>query len=442
VSLPLSALQRCFQGILPSMITTCSADGVPNVSPLSHVHLVDDRHVALTCQFFNKTKRNLAENPQAELEVLDPVDLASYRLEARFVRAETSGPLFETMAAQLDAIASLSGMQGVFRLRSADVFEVGAVARAPDLIDLPPQSPAPFEGPYQQIRALQVLTQRINRARDLEDLFEGLFGTLGAAFGFHHGMVLVPDGDRLVTVASFGYGESGAGAEVVLGEGLIGAAAQQRRLVRVGNVQSERRYHQAMRTESASPRPEIPLPGLPDAHSQAALPLLVGDELVGMLFLESPELLAFDSWAEPMLHIVASQVALGMDRFAHDEGVEPATSAAVPPRRAGPRRTFTMFRSDDCVFVDGAYLIRNVPGLILWKLLRAFHDSRQTTFSNRELRLDPGLKLPELRDNLESRLILLRKRLQAQCPEVRLVPVQRGRFALEVDAEVELVEKP
>jgi len=442
MSLPLSALQRCFQGIIPSVITTCSADGVPNVSPLSHVHLVDDRHVALTCQFFNKTRRNLTENPHAELEVLDPVDLASYRLEVKFLRAETSGPLFEAMAGQLDAIAALSGMQGVFRLRSADVFEVGNVERAPDLIDLPPQSPTPFEGPYQQLRALQVLTQRINRARDLDDLFEGLFGTLGEAFGFHHGMVLVPDGDRLVTVASFGYGQSGAGAEVALGEGLIGTVAQQRRPVRVGNVQSERRYHQAMRVESASPRPEIPLPGLPDSHSQAALPLLVGDDLIGVLFLESPALLAFESWSEPVLHVVASQVALGMDRFASDDGPEPAPAAAPPPPPAGPRRTFTMFRSDDCVFVDGAYLIRNVPGLILWKLLRAFRDSGQTNFSNRELRLDPALKLPELRDNLESRLILLRKRLQAQCPEVQLVPVQRGRFALQVDADVELQERP
>ena len=190
--------------------------------------------------------------------------------------------------------------------------------------------------------------------------------------------------------------------------------------------------------------PEIPLPGLPDAQAQLALPLVVAERLVGVLAVESHDPLHFDDWDEAFLGIVGNQIAMGIDRAraAEDEAPAPAERARRAAPVVGPaRRSFCYYRNDDCIFVDGEYLVRNVPAKILWKVLGLHCREGRVEFQNRELRLDPGLGLPALKDNLESRLILLRRRLQQKCPDVRLVPVRRGRFALEIHCAVELVEK-
>jgi glycogen debranching enzyme len=80
MSVPLHTLTSCFQGLIPATLYTCAADGTPNAAYLSHVEYVDDRHVALSFQFFNKSRRNVAENPRAvvrvvEAELVTPVGL-------------------------------------------------------------------------------------------------------------------------------------------------------------------------------------------------------------------------------------------------------------------------------------------------------------------------------------------------------------------------------
>ena len=68
----LESLAVCFQGLLPAQLFTCSADGIPNAAYLSHVDYVDPTHVALSYQFFNKSRRNISENPYACVSVPDP----------------------------------------------------------------------------------------------------------------------------------------------------------------------------------------------------------------------------------------------------------------------------------------------------------------------------------------------------------------------------------
>ena len=66
-------LRRALEGIMASVLATCDADGVPNVSMISQVHYVDPDRVALSYQFFNKTRRNLLATRRGYLAARAPL---------------------------------------------------------------------------------------------------------------------------------------------------------------------------------------------------------------------------------------------------------------------------------------------------------------------------------------------------------------------------------
>jgi len=455
----LSDLKRCFQGVVPSIITTSDGEGVPNVTFISHVYYVDEQHVALSCQFFNKTRKNLDDNPLACVEVWEPTTLQAYRLHLRFLRSEKTGTLFETMRVRIDAIASHTGMSGVFRLIAADVFEVKAIEVVEGfLVEVPPDIPAEpisIEGLRTEVRGLQCISDRVNRAADLETLLHNVLEALEDYFHFSHTSVLLFEeaSQQLVTLASRGYGESGVGAEVPVGQGVIGTVARERRVLRLTNLEADLDYARAIRREAQAERGgpalkmEVPLPGLPDAQSVLAIPLAIGDRLIGVLSAEDRDPMRFGEWHEAYLEIVGNQIALGVERMLNraeeqDEPVHATPAPAVPPPPAKARHlTLTFYKSDDAIFVDDEYLIRNVPARILWRVLRESQRTGRTEFSNRELRLDAWLGLPPVKANLESRLILLRQRLREKCPDIQLTPTGRGRFALRACPGIELTER-
>ena len=384
--IPLESLDRCFHGIIPGVIATADRRGIPNVSYISQIHLIDAGHVALSCQFFNKTRQNLDENPRATILLYDPLTFEAYRLRLSFLRSESSGPLFETMALRILAIASHSGMTGIFKLRSGDVFEVLSIEKKDGYITVPDEEPPDHrkqsEGPLTEVRGLQIVSDRVMRAPDLESLMTNALSALDEVFGFSHGMILVadPGSDRLVTIASHGYGDEGIGAEVRIGDGLIGTVAEAKRLVRSSSLHSDLHYGRAVRVEYEQQRTEplraeIPLPGLCDAKSQMAIPLMVQDRLIGVLSLECRDMLTFEGWHESFLQVLANQIANSIDRMTEREEADAVTAGVVttnaattsgsaPEPTARTRRSLCYYKNDDCIFLDGEYLIRNVPGKI------------------------------------------------------------------------------
>jgi hypothetical protein len=125
------------QGAFQSILATCSPDGTPNITSVSQVWYVDPTHVAVSFQFFNKTVQNLRANPQASIRLFDPNGKDHWAIDARFVREETEGPTFDAMEMQLEAIASMTGMEGVFKLKGAHIYEVLRIERVSFVPDAP-----------------------------------------------------------------------------------------------------------------------------------------------------------------------------------------------------------------------------------------------------------------------------------------------------------------
>jgi hypothetical protein len=449
LAVPLESIRACLQGVIPSPLATCAADGTPNVTYLSIVQYVDRERVALSRQFFNKTRANLDANPRAQVRVVDPETLHDFVLDLSYLHTETEGPVFERMRANLDAVASQTGMGEAFRLRGVDVYRVTRSAA------VGPEPPAPVpEHDDRVIDRLDDFVRRVSQCPDYDDATRVALQALDDLFGFSHAILLVADerGDRLFAVGGNGYPASPAGAEIAVGDGIIGIAAQRREIVCVPNLARSRAMGAAVRESVEDrggrlPGREIPLPGLADAQSAAAVPLVLRGRLTGALYLESDEPGRFGGHNDRLLRIVGGHLATALALLAAERHESPESGVSAPSEpdagaSAGARIAVTYYQADDSVFVDGEYLVKGVPGRILWRLLGEHARHGRTGFTNRELRLDETLGLPAGADNLEARLLVLRRRLDAAGCGIALRRTGRGRLELSVAGAAQLTEVP
>lgn len=125
-------IKPAMEGVFPSVIVTSSLDGEPNATVISQVYYVDADHVALSFQFFSKTIRNVRENPKALAQIINPATLEEWHLEISYDHSENEGPVFDAMDMQLEAIASMTGMSGIFKLKSADIYKVRSAKKVVD----------------------------------------------------------------------------------------------------------------------------------------------------------------------------------------------------------------------------------------------------------------------------------------------------------------------
>lgn len=304
-----------------------------------------------------------------------------------------------------------------------------------------------------RLEAVAELTRRIVRCEDADTAIDVALAGLEKLFGLTHTMLLSFDdhSQRLVTIATHGYERGSIGSEISVapGEGVLGIAVTQARPIRIGNLQRLLRYGRTARrghVQAGARLPdELPFVGLPHPESQLAVPLASHGQVTGVLAAESAHMSAFDAGHQAALEVIAVLIgnALGLERLSDalpDIGPLTAGPAATAPSIPDePPVTVRFYATDGSTFLDGEYLVKGVPGRLLWKLL---HETArgQTTFTNREVRLDPALELPAYRDNFESRLILLRRRLDERQAPFRIETTGRGRFRLDVSRPIELID--
>ena len=452
VPLSLVDIERCFGGAIPAVLATASADGVVNVTYLSRAHRVDAERIALSNQFMSKTSRNLATNPRASLLLMDPVTHDEFRLSLVYERTERRGRVFDQLRADVDALAALSNMSDVFRLRAADVFRVIAVEQNPPN----PSGSLPTDTPPDRIASpelagLSELAGYIARAADLDMLVETALEGLERLLGYRHTLLLLVDegGTRLYTIASRGFDTQSLGAEVEIGRGQIGLAAARCEPLRIGGLRGMEKYAESVRRQlddGMGPGHDVPVPGVVGVQSRIVVPAMARGELIGVLVAESRQPVAFGQVDEQVLSVVGSMLAsaiehvraVELDDIGVGEVAEPGSTSLRPAGAASDGVPFRFFAVDGSVFVDGDYLIKGVAGRILWSLLNQYAADGRVEFTNRELRLDPTLDLPGFKDNLESRLILLKRRLDEREVPVRIEKTARGRFRLVVSVVPQL----
>ena len=152
-----------------------------------------------------------------------------------------------------------------------------------------------------ELSALQAVALACSEEAEEGRLYERVTGIISAILpDANFGIVLLdPATGQLSDHPSARRGAAAANPPLTLGQGVLGTVALTRRPMRVADVRREPAY----------------LAGDPATRSELAVPMLVRDQLIGILNSESPEADAFSEADERLLAILAGQLAPAVARL-------------------------------------------------------------------------------------------------------------------------------
>lgn len=158
----------------------------------------------------------------------------------------------------------------------------------------------------ERTKALQTsleVSRRLSGATDPRQLAVDVVEQLQAAFGYYHAHIYYQDEATGDLVMAGGTGEAGAamlaaGHRIPQGRGLVGRAAETRAPVLVPDVSQAIGW--------------LPNPLLPETQSEAAVPILAGDRVLGVLDVQQNRINGLTEEDVMLLQSIASQVAISL----------------------------------------------------------------------------------------------------------------------------------
>ena len=158
----------------------------------------------------------------------------------------------------------------------------------------------------QRSRSLELsaqLTRQLSTILDADRLVSEVVDQLQVAFNYYHVHIyLLDEASQLLIVAS-GTGEAGkimreSGHRIPMGKGLVGTAAQRQEVILSRDTRSTPNW--------------LPNPLLPDTRAEIAIPIKIGDQVLGVLDVQDNQVNGLDEQDANLLVAIANQTAFGL----------------------------------------------------------------------------------------------------------------------------------
>ena len=160
-----------------------------------------------------------------------------------------------------------------------------------------------FERRGYQVQVSTEISQEVAAASELNDLFDRVVTLTKERLGYYHTQLLRYDATQDAVILINGYGEIGAkmlagGHKMPMGRGLIGTAAASGKIV--------------MRPTLADDPDWQPNPLLPETKGEIAVPIKLGEQILGVLDVQSDQAGAITEDDRLLLEGLCGQIAIAM----------------------------------------------------------------------------------------------------------------------------------